>query len=62
VLTVDDEAWDDFMGDDQFPNISLYVDDIAKVKEAHHLKIKTILGEIHHLQERPTEPEFPLKR
>jgi hypothetical protein len=37
VLAIDDEAWDDLVGEEQSPNTSLYVEDITKVEETRHL-------------------------
>lgn len=39
MLAIDNEAWDDFMGDEQFPNTNWYADDITEAKEARHLII-----------------------
>ena len=37
MLAIDDEAWDDFKGEEQAHNTSWYVEDISEIEEAHHL-------------------------
>jgi hypothetical protein len=37
VIAIDDEAWDDLVGEGQSLNTSWYVEDITKAEEAHNL-------------------------
>ena len=37
MIAIDDEAWDDLVGEGQSLNTSWYVEDITKAEEAHNL-------------------------